>query len=148
MMLTHSTRVLSATVFFSAVLVLSACSTKVRTVGDPAAERAAEARAAAAEKARADAQAATTAAEARAVAAEMAEENAQAAATAAQATATKEQARADGLAGDLRRLEGTLNILRESLATAQEALGAATNAGQREAARDAVSKVQRDLDAV
>ena len=62
-MKTYLTRTLSATAFFSAMLVLSACSTKTRTltVGDPAAVRAAEEKAEAAEeraeteKARADA---------------------------------------------------------------------------------------------
>ena len=59
MMMTYSARILSATAFLSAALVLSACSTKTRTltVGDPGAEdRAVMAeRRAETEKARADA---------------------------------------------------------------------------------------------
>ena len=105
-----------ATFALGAMLALSACSTKTRTVrvGDPTAEQAAENRAKAAE----------------------------AALAAAENRAKADQDRADA-AEDA--LEDALNDLRDSLARAQAALGAANTPQQRTAAGQAVADAQNDL---
>ena len=122
-MKTYLARTLSATAFFSAVLVLSACATKTRTltVGDPAAVQAAEERADAAE-----------------TRAETAEDR-----------ADEEKTRADAEKARAEAAETALTDLRESLAAAQNVLAAATNTEeQRTAARAAVNAAQQDLEEV
>ena len=119
-----------ATFALGAVLALSACSTKTRTVrvGDPAAVQAAENRAKAAEN---RAEAAENRAEAAENTAEAAENRAKAAQDSADAA------------------ENALNDLRGSLARAQAALGSTnTTTQQRTAARQAVAAAQQDLGTV